>query len=344
MAVVPYAAGAAFLRDALVCEDHPLYDYLSNTAATDEGVSSSAPLFELSPLDHAGSVFACRDLHSSARIVCKFFSARSNLPAGEPLHLMDYEFRALTSVRSVGFEQSPFRVVRPLGKRESLGCLLAEEYIAGKDLDHFIALAAHFGGTEELMGKLDLLAHFFASLHGSTVRCRPHNFYRTCRDFRALVRSLSTVDGIPGDELCELRHLCDKWENRSEMWIDGSSLVHGDATPTNFIFDSPGSVTAIDFERSHIGDPTHDLGLLVAELKHHFALRIHQAVAAEPFISRFLRCYGSHAGLGEAGFRGLTFRSRFYMAMGELRIARNPWLPLGHRLWLICEACRCLRL
>jgi aminoglycoside phosphotransferase (APT) family kinase protein len=344
MATALQTVSMAFLSNALVSEDHPLYEYLTDTAVLNEGFSARDPLFELSPLDHAGSVFVCRDLHSTARIVCKFFSARTDLPAGEPLHLMDYEFHTLSRVRSAGFQNPPYRAVRPLGKRESLGCLLAEEYVSGRDLDHFIALAAHYGGVEELMGRLDLLADFFAILHRSTSRGHSHNFCRTCRDFRTLVDSLSRVDGVPGNALSELRHLCDKWENRSDMWIETSSLVHGDATPTNFIFDSPGGVTAIDFERSHVGDPTHDLGLLAAELKHHFALRIHQAAAAEPFISHFLKRYGFHAGLSSATFERLTFRSRFHMAMGELRIARNPWLPHGHRRWLAWEACRCLRL
>jgi aminoglycoside phosphotransferase (APT) family kinase protein len=343
MATALRAAVAAILSADVVCEGHPLHDYLTDTAAPVEGFGPDSPVFELNPLDHARSVFVCRDRRSSASIVCKFFSARSNLPEGEPLHLMDFEFNTLTRVRSAGFEKPPFRAVRPLGRRESFGCLLAEEYVEGRDLDHFIARAAHYGGGEDLDSRLDTLADFFAGLHRSTFSPQRHNFGRTCRDFRMLVRSLLQVEGMPGEELCELLHLCDKWENQNEMWTDFSSLVHGDATPTNFLFDRTEGVTAIDFERSHMGDPVYDVGLLVAELKHHFALRIHQATASEPFIAGFLRRYAACAGHEDTGFEQLTFRSRFYMAMGELRIARNPWLPLGHRRWLVCEACRCLR-
>ncbi len=342
MATVPQPADFRVVPEGLIHEGLPLHTFLTDTTPLDGASASENPLFELTPLDHARSVFLCRDLNSSSRIVCKFFSARPNLPAEEPPELLDYEFRALTRVRSAGLRRSPFRVVRPLGKRESLGCLLTEEYVPGRDLDHFIAEAAHFGGTHVLMEKLELLAALFAHLHRATARRQPHNFTRTCRDFRALIRSLEAVDGMPLDELSRARHLCDKWENRAEMWSDTSSLIHGDATPTNFIFDPIDGVTAIDFERSHVGDPVHDVGLLVAELKHHFALRIRQAGAAEPFISRFLSSYNSHDSPDAGEFGRLTFRSRFYMAFGELRIARNPWLPNGHRRWLVTEACRCL--
>jgi len=140
-----------------------------------------------------------------------------------------------------------------------------------------------------------------------------------------------------------LKRLCDKWESLRSMWDGYTSLVHGDATPTNFIFDDNRGVTAIDLERMHIGDPVYDVGLLVAELKHHFALRILSSEAAEPYISHFLHSYARYSTLTESHFDWLAFRSRFYMALGELRIARNPWLPRGHRNWLVSEAGRCLQ-
>ena len=85
------------------------------------------------------------------------------------------------------------------------------------------------------------------------------------------------------------------------------------------------------------------VGMLAAELKHHFAWRQLRADAAEPFISHFFHAYCEKFPNPQEAFRDITKRNRFYMALGELRIARNPWLIRPHRLWLIEEAMRCLR-
>jgi aminoglycoside phosphotransferase (APT) family kinase protein len=121
-------------------------------------------------------------------------------------------------------------------------------------------------------------------------------------------------------------------------------LVHGDATPTNFIFDPDDGLTVIDLERMRLADPVYDLGFLAAELRHHFAWRILKPDAAEPFITSFFRVYSEQFPDPGSVFDKITHRNRFYMALGELRIARNTWLHPGHRKWLVEEALSCLRL
>ena len=137
--------------------------------------------------------------------------------------------------------------------------------------------------------------------------------------------------------------MCDAYQKMETMWPDAAVLVHGDATPTNFIFHPEDGVTAIDLERMHTADCVYDVGMLAAELKHHFAWRQLRADAAEPFISHFFHAYCEKFPNPQEAFRDITKRNRFYMALGELRIARNPWLIRPHRLWLIEEAMRCLR-
>lgn len=90
-------------------------------------------------------------------------------------------------------------------------------------------------------------------------------------------------------------------------------------------------------------DRVYDIGMLTAELKHHFAWRILQAYAAEPFIGHFLKSYCESFVDNESAFKSVAFRNRFYMALGELRIARNDWLAWEHRKRLADEALRCLR-
>ena len=120
-------------------------------------------------------------------------------------------------------------------------------------------------------------------------------------------------------------------------------LIHGDITPTNIIFHPEDGLTAIDLERMRCADPVYDLGFLAAELRHHFAWRILKADAAEPFITHFFREYCEQFPDPGPVFDRITHRNRFYMALGELRIARNAWLPPGHRKWLVEEAFRCFR-
>jgi aminoglycoside phosphotransferase len=320
---------------------HPLYEYLSRLSIWP--ASTGEPVFEFMRADSAPGVFICREVNSDKRIVCKFFSARPSLPPAEARHIMAYEWFCLRRTRLLGLSVPPFRVVRPLGTRVDLGCLLAEEYVPGNNLDYYIGRAAHDGDWESLTSHLDQLAEFFAHLHALSVRSKPPHLSRTCGEFRTMIRTLDRTEGLSHAALSDLSKLCDKWESLRSMWDGYSSLVHGDATPTNFIFQNEDGVTAIDFERMHVGDPVYDVGLLVAELKHHFALRILCSEAAEPFISHFLHSYARHSSVTEAHFDWLAFRSRFYMALGELRIARNSWLPRGHRNWLIAEAHRCLR-
>ena len=127
------------------------------------------------------------------------------------------------------------------------------------------------------------------------------------------------------------------------MSEDKTVLVHGDATPTNFIFHPEDGVTAIDLERMRRSDRAYDLGLIASELKHHFAWRMLRADAAEPFISHFLRAYCDHFEDPASIFKTITYRNRFFMALGELRIAQNEWIQKEHRTWLAEEAFRCLQ-
>jgi len=219
---------------------------------------------------------------------------------------------------------------------------LVEDFARGYDLDYYIAKAVYEGQHERLLRKLTDVAHFLAKLHNRTVDTARVNFAETSNYFRHLVQSLAGGGLIDAGAVGKLRRLCDEWERTAAMWEDVSVFVHGDATPTNFIFQPDDGVTAIDLERMHPADRVYDIGMLAAELKHHFAWRVFQADAAESFIGRFLRAYCEGFSESESAFSAVTYRNRFYMALGELRIARNKWLPWKHRKWLADEACRCL--
>ncbi len=323
-------------------DQDPLYAHLEDFVASASDFHTSSPKFQMSALDADRSIYLCREISSGTAVVCKFFGGRCDLPRYECSNLLNHEFYCLNMVRVKGLDHAPLAVVRPLGKVEELGCLLAEEYVRGRSMDYYIQKAAHEGQGQRLVRKLNLLADFFAKLHQSTSCRTTGGFSRVANSFRSILRELARARVVGAGEVDDLSDLCDRWEALDAMWSEQSCLVHGDATPTNFILHPQDGVTAIDLERMHTGDPMYDIGMFAAELKHHFALRILDAQASEPYIGQFLRRYCEAYSSAESLFRKMTFRSRFFMALGELRIARNPWLPRGHRTWLAREARRCL--
>ena len=321
-----------------------LYTYLQDFVTSASDFNTSSPKFQMSALDADRSIYLCREISSGTVVVCKFFGRRCDLPRFECSKLLNHEFDCLNRLRVEGLDHAPLAVVRPLAKVEELGCLLAEEYVRGRSMDYYIQKAAHEGQGQRLVRKLNLLADFFAKLHQSTSCRAASGFSRVANSFRCIVRELARGRVVGSAEVDDFFDLCDRWEALDAMWSERSCLVHGDATPTNFILHPQDGVTAIDLERMHSGDPLYDIGMFAAELKHHFALRILDAQAAEPYIGQFYRRYCGAYSDSESRFRKMTFRSRFFMALGELRIARNPWLPAEHRKWLVQEARRCLLL
>lgn len=321
----------------------PLHAHLALVVLPRAGIEVISPIFEVSPLSNQRAVYLYRERKSSSLFVCKFFGSRLQLLERERRDLLNYELKNLSMVRDMGFHKFPHQIVRPLSKDESINCVLVEDFARGHDLDYYITKAVYEGQHERLFRKLTELAHFLAKLHNCTAEKDRVNFAETSNYFRYLVDSLARGGLIDTQAVGRLRCLCDEWEQIDDMWADVSVLVHGDATPTNFIFHPEDGVTAIDLERMHSADKMYDIGMLAAELKHHFAWRVQRADAAEPFIGHLLWSYYEGSSDPDSLFDSVTRRNRFYMALGELRIARNTWLSWEHRKWLIDEACRCLR-
>ena len=131
------------------------------------------------------------------------------------------------------------------------------------------------------------------------------------------------------------------WEERYQDFSDRQVLIHGDATPTNFLFPN-GRAVALDLERLRAGDRLWDLSWVAGELKHAWGWRIADFSGSEAFIGHFFRRYRAAAGLDPALTRRLFSLNPFYMALAELRIARNLYLTRDYRRELVAEARRCL--
>jgi aminoglycoside phosphotransferase (APT) family kinase protein len=324
-------------------EGDPLHSHLAQIVLPRAGKAVKHPDFEVGRLSNNGEVYAYQERESRSLFVCKFFGSRWYLSEQERKDGLNYEFKNLSTVRDMGFCKFPYRVVRPLSMDERLNCLLVEDFVRGRDLDWYITKAAYEGQREGLFRRLTELAHFLAEVHNRTAHTARVNFANTATYFRHVSESLAGDGLIDSGAAGNLRRLCSDWERNAAMWEDVPVLVHGDVTPTNFIFHPHDGVTAIDLERMHSADRVYDIGMLAAELKHHFGWRVFQADAAEPFIDRFLCAYCEDFPEPESVFNAVTYRNRFYMALGELRIARNKWLPREHRKWLTDEARRCLQ-
>ena len=162
------------------------------------------------------------------------------------------EFENLQLLRGYGLVGYPHHVVRPLGTNESLNSILVEEYCGGTPLSAFVDAAIHQEQQPQLLAKLTALAYFLATLHNRTANGHTVNFHQDCAYLDQLVKNLQTKNFIGSWDAAELHWLRDLWRDKPRMWEDRQVYVHGDATPSNFLFGDGLSVMAIDLELSLI--------------------------------------------------------------------------------------------
>lgn len=273
-------------------------------------------------------------------IIGKFFQLDDH--KYERIQRIKGEFDNLHKIRGYGFDTRPNYVARPITRDETIGLALVEEFIYGRDLDHYIKMAAYNGDIQALQEKLSQLAYFLYSLHKKTEMPYNVNLDSVSAYFQKILYKLHRQTLITDMERDVFITLMYKWFNNGLLNI-GSVIAHGDATPTNFIFTDNGDVVAIDLERIKAGDVVYDIGMVCGELKHSFLWRRNDFNISEIFIRHFLKSYASHFPDRKEAFRGITQRNPFYMAMTELRIARNDFLDWDYRKKLVHEASQCLQ-
>jgi aminoglycoside phosphotransferase len=127
------------------------------------------------------------------------------------------------------------------------------------------------------------------------------------------------------------------------MWQDQQVLLHGDATPANFLFGHGMDVAAIDLERMKRGDRMFDVGRVAGEIQHAFMLTTGSRRRAEPFIGHFLWEYSCHFPDRQRTFESITARLPYYMGLNLLRIARNDYIGQEYGGRLIGQAKKLLR-
>jgi hypothetical protein len=274
-------------------------------------------------------------------VVGKSFDC-GGIPLEDALLEMEKEYLNLRLLRErFRMNVDPDKVVAPLGKNKELSALLVTEKAPGQTLNHYIARAICEQQAPELFTKLSYLARFFVKLHCSSETDRPNSPDLPQWYMEKLLNSLAEGP-LGSEERNSIERYAARWWNENSIFTsDRELVVHGDATPTNFFFQDE-KVIAIDLERMKWADRCWDLGFIAAELKHHFMWRTQDHWASEPFIGHFLWEYAVHKGDTQF-FYTITRKLPLYMALGLLRIARNPWLGEPYRKGLIMEAEQCLR-
>ena len=297
------------------------------------------PVFHVERLSPRRLVFRYREEKTNTAIIGKFFD--TNDPDTSKVTRIKGEYRNLIRLRYLGLNAHPNYVVNPLCREERIGLAVAEEFIGGKDLDHYLRDAGATAARAPLRAVLGRLATFLYLLHNKTTGTACARLDDAATHFLRIAAKLQRQGVMTIDHVREFLTLRDRWLARPNM-VAEAVTVHGDATPTNFLFPSDDDVVAIDLERMREADRVFDVGMVCGELKHSFLWRVGSLPGSEPFIRHFLKEYSRHFASPRDAFREITRRLPFYMGLTELRIARNTWLNWEYRRRLVWEAHECL--
>lgn len=321
----------------------PLHAFLQHALEAQPGGGPGPSEPRVFKLTGSHDVYLYEDRHSGAKVVGKFFRSARARDAGKAAGRLTREFDNLHHLRSQGLTGYPHHVVRPLGRSYPMNALLVTEYCEGELLSEVILQVLRGGDPARLRHKLTALAYFLSAFHNRTATGEGVAFHQECDYLDGLVGTLLGQGALGRAEADELAWLRDQWRNQPRMWEDQQVLVHGDATPDNFMFGEGLHVIAFDLERTRAADRVFDTGRIAGELKHFFMRATGDQHAADPFIGHFLWEYACHFPCRESAFGSITARTPFYMGLTLLRIARNGWVEPEYRQRLMGEARECLR-
>jgi len=326
-----------------VSRDDHLWEFLQRIVRDRMGVRSSHTAFRAFRLRGSNEVYGYEEKSSGAQIICKFFGKRYGWDRDKALSMAHREYDSLKTLRRYGLVGSPHHVIRPLGINRDINCVLAIEYYAGEQLSDSIARSVHHHDDAHLFWRLKSLAYYLATQHNRTADGEGVDFDADTRYLDQVVGRLRADHRIGQwdvDEFCWLRDL---WRERPRMWQDQQVLLHGDATPANFLFGHGLDVAAIDLERMKRGDRMFDVGRVAGELQHSFMTATGDKRRAEPFIGHFLWEYACHFPDRRDAFASITKRTPYYMALNLLRIARNDYISSHYCGKLVSQAKKLLR-
>jgi aminoglycoside phosphotransferase len=272
-------------------------------------------------------------------VVGKFFSAVPPQASADVSLAREYDH--YLRLPELGLGNGGGLVPRLLGRwpERSLGLLL--EAVPGPDLDHFLLRASVHNDPAPLFQALDQLGNLLAWFHSRPVPALPVTPAPALAYLDKVMAQLLEAGLLTREDCQALARERHAWEARFQDFSDRQVLIHGDATPTNFLFPN-GRAVALDLERLRLGDRLWDLSWVAGELRHAWGWRRADFSGSEAAIRHFFRMYLTAAGLDPSLTRRIFSLNPFYMALAELRIARNLYLTRDYRRELVAEAGRCL--
>lgn len=324
-------------------ERDPLHGYLQYDIQPQINGASGNSGYRVFRLNGSNDVYLYEDRDTGTKVIGKFFRSLRKKGVVKAASHLTREFDNLCMMRDYGLTGYPHDVVRPLGRNYSMNALLVTECCEGELLSKVILDAIQHGDYGKLYRKLTALAYFLSAFHNRTATGEGVDFNQDCSYMDSLIGKLREISSIGGGEAHELYGLRDQWRNIPQMWEDQKVLVHGDATPENFMFGKGLKVITFDLERTKHADRVFDTGRIAGELKHFFMRATGNRDAADPFIGHFLWEYACHFPNRDSAFQSISGRTPFYMGITLLRIARNDWIDAEYRRRLINEAKECLR-
>jgi hypothetical protein len=318
--------------------EHPLPQALRELLPGDAVWPANGEVL-LEPLPSSRQVVRFTINGQEGAVVGKLFSAYP--PATSQDRSLDREYGNYLRAADLGLTQGTGLIPRLLGRhpQSRLGLVLAA--VPGPDLDQALARACHHGEHDQLLQRLEKLAGLLAVFHTRVIPEEPVSPQPALKYFTKLQLQLQDLGILTAEDEQVFQREKAAWVERLDRLPDHLVLVHGDATPTNFLFPD-GRVVALDLERLRPADRLWDLSWVAGELRHAWGLRTGYMAGAEPAIRHFFAAYLTALPGDAALIRRIFALNPFYMALAELRIARNPYLPWEHRRALVAEARRCL--
>jgi aminoglycoside phosphotransferase (APT) family kinase protein len=327
------------VREGRLSKSSRLYRHLTERHRAVAMHLGRHPCFTLRKLSGSHDVFLLEDADSGQEHVLKSFAGRGRT-TGRLKRYLDDEYECLKHIHKIGVCSRHWAAVKPLC-RDRKGLFLVEEKAEGTSLDRHLPreMARCDGRLDE---KLDLLAGFFASLHGKTATRKRVNVSSLRKELERHASQSRGAGSLDRGELDEARSLIRKWCDSPVIRQVVRSLTHGDATTTNFLCQD-GRLVAIDLERSRYRDPAYDLGMMAGELFGAAMNTTSNPYRADRHIRRLYEKYAGNFQDPQGTFDRLTLRNPLYMANSLLRMSRNDYFSADHRRRLSFYALECLR-
>ena len=310
-----------------VRNDDPISNYLTTHLWMQKNRPTKWQVARLSP-----AVYVYQEKITGWVVAAKFYVEKTGADA-EKHAAREHQYTQLAWKNS--FPKDEFRVVKPLGLTNGT---LFIEYVSGLTLEDKIAIRRSKPG--ELRKSIEKLGKFLAVLHTESQQKPSKPDFGGAADYGyKVVDNLSKHGVLQNNPIAtnSLGRLIEKWAAKKRMWEFELVQIHGDATTTNFIFNSTGNGVAIDWERSKFDDPAADIGRLAAEIMNSIDRHGGSYAEAQDFVKILFDSYNQRlphnwnpTELGE--------RARFYQAISTLRIARNGWLSRKDRMALVILA------